>query len=502
MPPNKRFKTSNILLAAIYFGPSQPNMHNLFFPLLKELITIQKEGGITVERNGCKHVFMPIITHCCCDLPAKAKVQNITGHSGHYSCGYCLHPGVSVKSTKDGASKQRSYVRYIYQSSPARDHESMLKLYKQVETEPIQGIRGISCMVAVDGFDVVYGYVIDYMHCVLLGVTKKLLELWFDSKYHKEPFYIKKRNQRIFDQVLCAIRPLSEIGVRPLSIFNRSNFKAKTYRLMLLFYLRCCLPGLIDQKYIVHFELLSSAIFVLLKEKITIEDMYEAERKLNEFVKIFEKLYGMENVTMNLHLLQHIVENVRRSGPLWSQSAFSFESSNGELVRTNNAKLNILQSMAWKYSIKPTVRMEDDHRIDDEILLKGKFTFEFGALEESLLSASGFRDPNVILRFKIMKIRSTKFSSMADKQLNTIDFFFELHNGTIGAAKCFILTKNNVYVLLEIFSTMNSIGHIRKVESSGLSQIYLIESIKTKLLYMKIGENLYVGPLPNSYEEN
>lgn len=500
--PNKRFKTSNILVAAIYFGPNQPKMTNLFYPLLNELNTIQKEGGITIERNGCEYVFMPVITHFCCDLPAKAKVQNITGHSGHYSCGYCLHPGISVNLRKDGASQKGSYIRYIYQPSPPRDHKSMLKEYKRVATTPILGIRGLSCMVAVDGFDLVYGYSIDYMHCVLLGVTKKLLELWFESKYHQEPFYIKKKNQRAFDQRLCAIRPLSDIGIRPLSIFNRSNFKAKTYRLLLLFYIRCCLPGLIDQKYVLHFELLSSAIFVLLREKVTIEDMRKAEEKLIEFVKAFEQLYGKENVTMNLHLLLHIVETVRYSGPLWSQSAFSFESSNGELIRSNNAKLNILQSMSWKYSIKPTVTVNDDYTIDDGILLRGKFIFEFSHTEKSLLESSGLSDPNDISTFKILKIRSRKFSSMADKQLNTIDFFIELYNGTIGAVKCFVLTKNNIYVLLEKFSTVESIEHIRQVETQDRSQIYLIKSIKSKLIYMQVRENIYVSSLPNSYEEN
>ena len=43
---------------------------------------------------------------------------------------------------------------------------------------------------AVDlNYNIVQGNVIDYMHCVLLGVTKMLLQLWFNSKHSHELWY-------------------------------------------------------------------------------------------------------------------------------------------------------------------------------------------------------------------------------------------------------------------------------------------------------------------------
>lgn len=341
--PSERFKTSNMMLAAMYFGPNEPNMEELFYPLLAELNQIQNEGGIILERNGNKHVFIPMLTHCCCDLPAKCKVQSISSHAGYYACGYCLHPGTLIYPKQQNNRKPKPYVRYIQSNDPARTNDSFLNTYKQLQSKPITGIRGISCMVAAAEFDLVHGFNIDYMHCVLLGVMKKLMDLWLNSKNHMESYYMKKCYQRIFDERICSIKPTTDIGVKPLSIFNRGNYKAKSYRLMLLFYVRCCLPGCLDSKFIDNFELLSSAIYTLLCEKITYEDINQAEMKLKDFVESFQKLYGKESVTMNVHLLNHISESVRQSGPLWSQSAFSFESNNGELVRSNNAKLNILR---------------------------------------------------------------------------------------------------------------------------------------------------------------
>lgn len=44
----------------------------------------------------------------------------------------------------------------------------------------IRGIKGPSPMVALKHFDNVNSYVIDYMHCILLGVVKSILRFAVD----------------------------------------------------------------------------------------------------------------------------------------------------------------------------------------------------------------------------------------------------------------------------------------------------------------------------------
>ena len=39
-------------------------------------------------------------------------------------------------------------------------------------------------------FNIVSGVVIDYMHCVLLGVTKFFLNRWLDKANKTKPFYL------------------------------------------------------------------------------------------------------------------------------------------------------------------------------------------------------------------------------------------------------------------------------------------------------------------------
>jgi len=52
------------------------------------------------------------------------------------------------------------------------------------------------------------------------------------------------------------------------------------------------------------------------------------------FPKVTLHLYiGTAMQTMNVHLLRHLVFNVRNWGPLWSYSCFGFESVNDELKK-------------------------------------------------------------------------------------------------------------------------------------------------------------------------
>lgn len=48
------------------------------------------------------------------------------------------------------------------------------------------GIKGVSSLLELDWFDMVYGMVPDYMHGLLLGVTKKILSLLFSPSNSKK----------------------------------------------------------------------------------------------------------------------------------------------------------------------------------------------------------------------------------------------------------------------------------------------------------------------------
>lgn len=74
---------------------------------------------------------------------------------------------------------------------------------------------------------------VDYMHCVLLGVTRQLLRLWFTKTFHKELWYLGKSVHEI-DGMLCKICPPDEIKRTPRSIEQTLKYwKGTCYRSVL-----------------------------------------------------------------------------------------------------------------------------------------------------------------------------------------------------------------------------------------------------------------------------
>lgn len=49
-------------------------------------------------------------------------------------------------------------------------------------------MKGRSVLHELTEFDVIDGNPVDYMHCILLGVVRTFVSLWFDSKHHREPW--------------------------------------------------------------------------------------------------------------------------------------------------------------------------------------------------------------------------------------------------------------------------------------------------------------------------
>lgn len=59
-------------------------MRVFFYPFLEELKGIKDNGGLNIEKNGKQINVLPLIVSCTADLPAKADIQGMVGHNGHF----------------------------------------------------------------------------------------------------------------------------------------------------------------------------------------------------------------------------------------------------------------------------------------------------------------------------------------------------------------------------------------------------------------------------------
>ena len=235
---------------------------------------------------------------------------------------------------------------------PPQTHDQCLADAKVViaQGKAVRGMKRPCWFAALEHYDLVKGTAVDYMHCVLEGVTKSLLKLWFSSSLKTEAFNVLDRVQKVNER-LSQIKPPNDITRCPRNIENEMQYwKASEFCLFLLFYAPIVLHSILPQEHYKHFIFLSEAIFILLGDSNTYKELEHTERLLQHFCLMFSALYSEGKETINVHSLLHLADDVRNLGPLWIHSCFPFESYNGNLLKlfhgTQNVELQIVSAVA------------------------------------------------------------------------------------------------------------------------------------------------------------
>lgn len=91
------------------------------------------------------------------------------------------------------------------------------------------------------------------------------------------------------------------------------------------------------------------ASVIFCQYSITFRDINLADKKLMEFCKMFEELYGEDKCTPNMHLHGHLRDCILNYGPLSSFWVFAFERYNGVLESFVNNWMTPEQQMMTKF---------------------------------------------------------------------------------------------------------------------------------------------------------
>lgn len=178
----ERFKRENVVCSAVSFGKT-PNMQVFLKPFINEINQINAEGGLSFKMNSVelkKVMIQPMIFTS--DILAKQYVLNKASFHGYDGCSYCLHHGNLIEGR----------VRYNGQHDAAiRTNVNVRSDMMQAEMTIVKtnGFKGVSALIAINDFDIVWQVAIDKMHNIDLGVIKKIFDLFLDKKSKNERYF-------------------------------------------------------------------------------------------------------------------------------------------------------------------------------------------------------------------------------------------------------------------------------------------------------------------------
>lgn len=263
--------------------------------------------------DGTARVVRFILLWGSFDAPAKCMFQNMLQYNGAYGFPYCLHPGETVKTSERGHTLTYPFHLKGQQSEgegqgahltamriERRTHDQTLKFAREAENSKcsgalnaaVKGVKGMTWSMFLPGLDIISGVTIDYMHCVLLGITKMLLTLWTDNSYSAQPWYLGPDNIKKLEERYLAIKPPNVITRTPRSLLkNLAHFKASELHAFLLYYSLHCLWGLLEEDYFQHLLLLVNGIYLLLQDSISPSDIESSSLMLLHFCTRMEALY-------------------------------------------------------------------------------------------------------------------------------------------------------------------------------------------------------------------
>ncbi|KAH6930649.1 hypothetical protein HPB50_016163 [Hyalomma asiaticum] len=195
LPHASRIK--NCLVAGLWFGRHHPDMSLFMGKFVEEV----NNFGHLIWRVGSSVMKSAVHAICCCvDAPARAAVMNMVQFNGMFGCPWCY----ACAEHLEGGQRYMSVV-----ADEQRTPNGMLRDMKfAIEVgEPVNGLKGPSPLASLPSFNVVFGHTVEYMHCILLGVTKCFTDTWFETSNSQEPYYIGRLLQEFVSRTKTLYSP-------------------------------------------------------------------------------------------------------------------------------------------------------------------------------------------------------------------------------------------------------------------------------------------------------
>ena len=174
----------------------------------------------------------------------------------------------------------------------------------------------------------VHGFVIDPMHCISINTMRRTFSYLKGVQNLQKGKMTNSKFMQIGDRFAANRFPV-EFHRQPRSFIHLSHYKASEMRMLLLYGFEMFVKGLMDEKLEKMMLLLAVATRII-SDKRYVSDaglVKKASNMYSEFVELGQQEFGVHFVTLNVHLLKHITDNVSGGTVLDKQGCFKFENT-------------------------------------------------------------------------------------------------------------------------------------------------------------------------------
>uniref|UniRef100_A0A6P7GDN4 Uncharacterized protein LOC114341007 n=1 Tax=Diabrotica virgifera virgifera TaxID=50390 RepID=A0A6P7GDN4_DIAVI len=454
-------------MIGIYHGYEKPAEANIFLDSFVSSLIYLINNGIEIDGR----TFSIKINSIVCDVPAKAFITYTKGHSGYASCSKCTIEGEFINNRICFPDVTGLNLR-TDQDFRAKTQESHHSGTSVLENIPLLNM--------VDNFP------LDPMHLISLGVVKKILVLlWCHGKPRTKLSFHHIRT--ISDRLVhVASQVPMEFNRKPRSLSDVRRWKATEFRQFLLYTGPVVLRGQINADRYQNFLSLHIAVTIL-SSRNHFQLLDYASDLLVYFVKTFIYLYGSEHVSHNVHNLLHLVDDVKRFGPLDEFGCWNFENYLQSILKNLRKPDKPLAQIIKRHSEK-----NHQNNLFTKVVEFPSFLKEHN---------DGPTHINVVILKQFKKLALKTFTLCTSEPDNCCCFL----NGSIGIIENIILTENRVYKILakkflivdDIYKEpcqSSSLG-IYSAASLGPLEMFDMEEVKSKCVRFTTDTTNLIFPL-------
>ncbi|XP_073727161.1 uncharacterized protein [Misgurnus anguillicaudatus] len=353
----------------LFCGASKPNSLEEY---LGDFICEIQELSNGFEFEGINLTVQ--LTSMVCDAPARAFLKSVKGHTGYHGCERCIQDGVYLEN-------RMTFPRHDMPLRTNDNFREKIDSDHHLGTSPLERTS----------LDMVYGFPLDYMHLVCLGVMRRLLLLWLrlgPLTCRLSGFQVSVLTKRLLSAQASV--PM-EFARKPRALKEIDRWKATEFRQFLLYTGPVMLKDLLNSEVYKNFLLFFVGIFILCNDSLIGDHIDYANEILHLFVTHFGQLYGPKFLSYNVHSLIHLAEDAKHHGVLDNFSAFKYEDYLNKLKRLLRKPTCPLSQIVRRFSEMPQNKKSRQTVTKNKPQMLRK-QHAAGPLPESFLEATQYKE--------------------------------------------------------------------------------------------------------------